>query len=53
MLISSSHSGSNAFFLYRCFLLNLNNKLIAFYENTEKQILEIEGLVNESINTKS
>lgn len=32
---------------------NMNNKLALFYENSENRILEIEGLINESINTAS
>ena len=32
---------------------SLNNKLALFYENSEKRIIEIEGLINESINTAS
>ena len=30
---------------------SINEKLSAFYSNTEKRILEIEVLINESINT--
>ena len=32
---------------------NINEKLMLFYENAEKRIIEIEGLINESINTAS
>ena len=34
-------------------VLNLNQKMIKFYENIEKRIQEIERLANESINTAS
>ena len=34
-------------------IVNINKLLGLFYENTEKRILEIERLVNESINTAS
>jgi len=34
-------------------VLNLNQKMIKFYENIEKRIQEIERLTNESINTAS
>ena len=34
-------------------IVNINNKLAAFYENAEIRIKEIEGLINESINTES
>ena len=34
-------------------VLNLNQKMIKFYENIEKRIQEIERLANESINTTS
>ena len=32
---------------------NINQKMLQFYENTEKRILEIERLINESIDTAS
>lgn len=34
-------------------ITNINNRLADFYENAGKRIKEIEGLVNESINTAS
>ena len=32
---------------------NINQQLAKFYDNAEKRILEIERLINESINTAS
>lgn len=34
-------------------IMTLIDKITLFYENAEKRILEIEGIVNESFNTKS